>query len=41
MNIKNRTKNIKAEIVAHSKSPPPLEEYLKVNVVEKNLENIK
>lgn len=26
MNIKNRTKNIKAEIVAHSKSPPPLEE---------------
>lgn len=26
MNIKNRTKNIKAEIIAHSKSPPPLEE---------------
>lgn len=26
MNIKNRTKNIKSEIVAHSKSPPPLEE---------------
>nr|DAQ95701.1 MAG TPA: intron associated endonuclease [Caudoviricetes sp.] len=26
MNIKSRTKNIKAEIVAHSKSPPPLEE---------------
>ena len=26
MNISNRTKNIKAEIVAHSKSPPPLEE---------------
>ena len=25
MNIKNRTKNIKAEIVAHSKSPPILE----------------
>lgn len=26
MNLKNRTKNIKAEIIAHSKSPPPLEE---------------
>ena len=41
MDIKNRTKNIKAEIVAHSKSPPPLEEDFIFEISTKDLLKIR